>query len=155
MNGLVAPAKRGARSLSARNLPSLTKVHASRAFSTSAGEKQRGALVLSNGAVYEGFHFGSNKPRDGHLVFSTNMTGYPESMTDPSYCSQAHHYNPAPRAPARLATARPSPPRAERAGGAGRSSTSRTRSSATTARRTRTTPTSGACASTSSRSRSG
>ena len=36
----------------------------------------------------QGFHFGADKSMMGHLVFSTNMTGYVESITDPSFCDQ-------------------------------------------------------------------
>ena len=50
--------------------------------------KARGALVFENGTVLEGWHFGADKSMQGQLVFSTNMTGYVESMTDPSYCGQ-------------------------------------------------------------------
>ena len=52
------------------------------------GARKRGALVLNNGASFEGWHFGANQTASGHVVFSTAMTGYPESMTDPSYCDQ-------------------------------------------------------------------
>ena len=58
-----------------------------RAFS-SLQNRKRGALVLNDGQSFEGWHFGADKQQQGHLVFSTNMTGYPESMTDPSYCGQ-------------------------------------------------------------------
>lgn len=51
-------------------------------------DRQTGALVLSDGSVFEGWCFGADRSTTGHLVFSTNMTGYPESMTDPSYCGQ-------------------------------------------------------------------
>lgn len=45
-------------------------------------------LVLENGSVYEGVSFGFEESVSGEVVFSTNMTGYPESLTDPSFCHQ-------------------------------------------------------------------
>ena len=45
-------------------------------------------LVLENGSEYHGESFGYNKSVSGEVVFSTNMTGYPESLTDPSFCKQ-------------------------------------------------------------------
>lgn len=46
------------------------------------------SLVLSNGAVFRGFSFGYEQPVAGEVVFNTAMTGYPESLTDPSYAGQ-------------------------------------------------------------------
>lgn len=46
------------------------------------------SLVLSNGAVFRGFSFGHEHPTAGEVVFNTAMTGYPESLTDPSYSGQ-------------------------------------------------------------------
>ncbi len=45
-------------------------------------------LVLENGMVFSGFSFGYDKPVAGEVVFNTAMTGYPESLTDPSYFGQ-------------------------------------------------------------------
>ncbi len=45
-------------------------------------------LVLENGDVYEGFAFGAEKEIVGELVFTTAMTGYLETITDPSYYGQ-------------------------------------------------------------------
>ncbi|MFI3256466.1 MAG: carbamoyl phosphate synthase small subunit [Psittacicella sp.] len=45
-------------------------------------------LVLENGSVFKGHGFGAKKEIIGELVFTTSMTGYQESMTDPSYKSQ-------------------------------------------------------------------
>lgn len=41
-------------------------------------------LTLEDGTVYSGFSFGAQVPAAGEVVFSTAMTGYPESLTDPS-----------------------------------------------------------------------
>lgn len=46
-------------------------------------------LVLEDGSEYIGVSFGSETPAGGELVFNTAMTGYPESLTDPSYKGQA------------------------------------------------------------------
>jgi len=45
-------------------------------------------LVLEDGTVFEGYAFGAEKSVSGELVFNTAMTGYPESLTDPSYKGQ-------------------------------------------------------------------
>jgi carbamoyl-phosphate synthase small subunit len=48
----------------------------------------KGYLVLEDGTVQEGVPFGVLKEVSGEVVFSTGMTGYQESLTDPSYCGQ-------------------------------------------------------------------
>jgi len=45
-------------------------------------------LTLEDGTVYTGRSFGKIKPSAGEVVFNTAMTGYPESLTDPSYRGQ-------------------------------------------------------------------
>jgi carbamoyl-phosphate synthase small subunit len=45
-------------------------------------------LVLSDGTKFHGKSFGSEQPVAGEVVFNTAMTGYPESLTDPSYAGQ-------------------------------------------------------------------
>ena len=45
-------------------------------------------LILENGSQFEGTAFGYQKSTSGELVFNTAMTGYPESLTDPSYKGQ-------------------------------------------------------------------
>lgn len=45
-------------------------------------------LVLSDGTTFHGKSFGYEKPVAGEVVFNTAMTGYPESLTDPSYAGQ-------------------------------------------------------------------
>ena len=45
-------------------------------------------LVLSNGAVFEGQAIGAAGDSVGELVFTTGMTGYLETLTDPSYAGQ-------------------------------------------------------------------
>jgi carbamoyl-phosphate synthase small subunit len=45
-------------------------------------------LILEDGSVYHGHSFGAKRSTAGEVVFSTAMTGYPESLTDPSYKGQ-------------------------------------------------------------------
>lgn len=45
-------------------------------------------LLLQDGTVYDGFSFGSRNSSAGEVVFNTSMTGYIESLTDPSYTGQ-------------------------------------------------------------------
>ncbi len=45
-------------------------------------------LTLEDGTVYSGRSFGAPAASAGEVVFNTAMTGYPESLTDPSYKGQ-------------------------------------------------------------------
>lgn len=45
-------------------------------------------LILDDGTRFHGKSFGYEKPVAGEVVFNTAMTGYPESLTDPSYAGQ-------------------------------------------------------------------
>ena len=45
-------------------------------------------MVLNDGSRFRGEAFGYEKPVVGEVVFNTAMTGYPESLTDPSYAGQ-------------------------------------------------------------------
>ena len=45
-------------------------------------------LILSDGTVFCGWSFGYEAETTGEVVFNTAMTGYPESLTDPSYAGQ-------------------------------------------------------------------
>lgn len=45
-------------------------------------------LVLEDGHAYRGFSFGATGTRLGEAVFTTAMTGYQETLTDPSYHKQ-------------------------------------------------------------------
>ncbi len=45
-------------------------------------------LVLNNGSVFEGEAIGAPGGSMGELVFTTGMTGYLETLTDPSYAGQ-------------------------------------------------------------------
>ena len=45
-------------------------------------------LILEDGSQFVGWSFGFDTPTTGEVVFNTAMTGYPESLTDPSYAGQ-------------------------------------------------------------------
>ena len=45
-------------------------------------------LILEDGTEFTGISFGAKKSIAGEVVFNTAMTGYPESLTDPSYKGQ-------------------------------------------------------------------
>jgi len=45
-------------------------------------------LILEDGTEFNGHSFGYKKSVAGEVVFNTAMTGYPESLTDPSYRGQ-------------------------------------------------------------------
>lgn len=49
---------------------------------------KRASLILDDGTVFRGKSFGYEKPVAGEVVFNTAMSGYPESLTDPSYEGQ-------------------------------------------------------------------
>ncbi len=48
----------------------------------------RAYLVLEDGTIFAGESFGSQGKTTGELVFATGMTGYQETITDPSYAGQ-------------------------------------------------------------------
>ena len=50
--------------------------------------KKEAKLILSDGTVFCGWSFGFEGETVGEVVFNTAMTGYPESLTDPSYAGQ-------------------------------------------------------------------
>ncbi len=45
-------------------------------------------LVLADGTTLHGTAFGAAGETFGEMVFNTGMTGYQETLTDPSYCRQ-------------------------------------------------------------------
>ncbi|MFC5557995.1 carbamoyl phosphate synthase small subunit [Ureibacillus thermophilus] len=45
-------------------------------------------LILEDGTVFEGAAFGSDRASQGEVVFTTGMTGYEETLTDPSFYGQ-------------------------------------------------------------------
>lgn len=50
--------------------------------------KRKAALVLADGTEFHGRGFGAEGDTIGEIVFTTAMTGYQETLTDPSYCGQ-------------------------------------------------------------------
>ncbi len=49
---------------------------------------KKAKLILEDGTVFQGKSFGYAGSTAGEVVFNTAMTGYPESLTDPSYEGQ-------------------------------------------------------------------
>lgn len=47
-----------------------------------------GIVVLADGSVFEGIGFGAQKSAVGEICFNTAMTGYQESLSDPSFAGQ-------------------------------------------------------------------
>lgn len=45
-------------------------------------------LILEDGTVLRGYAYGARGARLGEVVFATGMTGYQETLTDPSYAGQ-------------------------------------------------------------------
>lgn len=52
------------------------------------GVRQPAALVLEDGRIHRGTAFGATGTTLGEAVFTTAMSGYQETLTDPSYCRQ-------------------------------------------------------------------
>lgn len=50
--------------------------------------RQKAFLLLADGTVFEGLSVGAQGTSVGEVVFTTNMTGYQETLTDPSYYGQ-------------------------------------------------------------------
>lgn len=49
---------------------------------------KKAQIILEDGSIFEGKSFGYEGSTAGEIVFNTAMTGYPESLTDPSYRGQ-------------------------------------------------------------------
>ncbi|MBD0270561.1 MAG: carbamoyl phosphate synthase small subunit, partial [Acetobacteraceae bacterium] len=54
----------------------------------SAPEGATAALVFGDGSVFWGRGFGAHRTTVGEVCFNTGMTGYQETLTDPSYAAQ-------------------------------------------------------------------
>jgi len=52
------------------------------------GGKVKRQLILEDGTIFKGEGFGSLKDSYGEIVFTTGMTGYQETLTDPSFYGQ-------------------------------------------------------------------
>ena len=55
---------------------------------TSMLDRELAVLVLEDGSRYEGYAYGARGTTLGEVVFTTGMTGYQETLTDPSYAGQ-------------------------------------------------------------------
>jgi carbamoyl-phosphate synthase small subunit len=53
-----------------------------------AGRGRPAILVLEDGTTFHGTSFGADGETFGEMVFNTGMTGYQETLTDPSYARQ-------------------------------------------------------------------
>ena len=51
-------------------------------------QSQKAYLLLADGTVFEGRSFGAEGTVIGEVVFTTSLTGYQETLTDPSYYGQ-------------------------------------------------------------------
>jgi carbamoyl-phosphate synthase small subunit len=51
-------------------------------------QDRQAILVLEDGVTFRGRAFGADGESFGEMVFNTGMTGYQETLTDPSYCGQ-------------------------------------------------------------------
>ena len=49
---------------------------------------KKATLLLEDGTAFHGQSFGYDQAVAGEVVFNTAMTGYPDSLTDPSYAGQ-------------------------------------------------------------------
>lgn len=52
------------------------------------GTAKKAYLILADGTVFTGKSFGKEGSVIGEIVFTTAMTGYEETLSDPSYCGQ-------------------------------------------------------------------
>jgi carbamoyl-phosphate synthase small subunit len=57
-------------------------------MATKMDNKSPAYLVLDDGRIFEGFSWAKEGETFGEAVFSTGMTGYQETLTDPSYHKQ-------------------------------------------------------------------
>lgn len=57
-------------------------------MSSSSGTVRTRKLVLEDGSVFVGQAFGGDRQITGEVVFATGMSGYVETLTDPSYRGQ-------------------------------------------------------------------
>jgi carbamoyl-phosphate synthase small subunit len=55
---------------------------------TGGGTPAPAMLVLEDGTTFRGTAYGADGETFGEMVFNTGMTGYQETLTDPSYCGQ-------------------------------------------------------------------
>lgn len=51
-------------------------------------QSEKAYLLLADGQIFEGRSFGAKGTVIGEVVFTTSLTGYEETLTDPSYYGQ-------------------------------------------------------------------
>ncbi|WP_415452124.1 glutamine-hydrolyzing carbamoyl-phosphate synthase small subunit [Bifidobacterium psychraerophilum] len=66
----------------------MVKLNDSETIAVESFSQQDAVLVLEDGQVYVGKPFGAIGETSGEIVFATGMTGYQETLTDPSYDRQ-------------------------------------------------------------------
>ncbi|MBP2435542.1 glutamine-hydrolyzing carbamoyl-phosphate synthase small subunit [Microbacterium amylolyticum] len=66
----------------------MTSASASAGALDSLLDRDRAVLILEDGTRYDGLAYGARGTTLGEVVFSTGMTGYQETLTDPSYAGQ-------------------------------------------------------------------
>ena len=57
-------------------------------MTTVTKSREPAVLVLEDGTRYDGFAYGARGRTLGEAVFATGMTGYQETLSDPSYAGQ-------------------------------------------------------------------
>ena len=86
------PAIIAATGLDLSSLPGPTPHEARPTMTNTVPPGATAALVLASGAVFWGRGFGAYTPTEGgrpaEICFNTGMTGYQETLTDPSYAGQ-------------------------------------------------------------------
>lgn len=87
MSSILRPMAQTAKVLGRRSLATPTSVHPSM-LQTVLPAEIPAALHLKTGQSYHGKSFGSTNSKYGETVFSTSITSYTDSMTDPSYRGQ-------------------------------------------------------------------
>jgi len=68
-------------------MPSVLAQHTT-SHPDSSSAPPRIKLILEDGTEYEGSSFAANRPVVGEVVFTTGMSGYVETLTDPSFRGQ-------------------------------------------------------------------
>ncbi len=86
------PAVLAATGLALSDLPGAPtetqKTEPSMASAETPPDGATGCLVLADGTIFWGRGFGAETAKDGEVCFNTGMTGYQETLTDPSYAGQ-------------------------------------------------------------------
>lgn len=59
-----------------------------RGLPTIGFSEPKASITLEDGTQLPGYSFGAPVSVAGEVVFNTSMVGYPEALTDPSYCGQ-------------------------------------------------------------------